>query len=379
MYIAAVRLPTSSAAPPSASNTSKGSKISRPPAIWSKACSTTSTARRSAARMASACSSRAKPLPHFNEVDECAGLDGSSPIGCGANSAFAPENTLHDLRWGAEFGGRIRLGVPHQRRGAAGAFHRRLERREQRAAAADVFPPRRRHAQRHAAGHIVWSGCASVSYEPTPKSEASSRPTSRVAGAEQSPMDLRHVGWKVVKLPDQETERRWRETTPQWPIMHAVFKGVTRDQMMARHKSNHIQVVYAPQRKAGPPRRAHQGRRPGRARAGSPSAAAMSDGSRRSAEPRQLLRRSRHGNPLQPLAPRLGCASHDRSRHAPRPTRPLWAVRRHVCAGDADDRAERADGGICQGAAGCGFSAGARRGCSRNTPAGRRRSISPNA
>ena len=28
--------------------------------------------------------------------------------------------------------------------------------------------------------------------------------------------------------------------------MHAVLKGVTRDQMMARHKANHIQVAYAP-------------------------------------------------------------------------------------------------------------------------------------
>ena len=28
--------------------------------------------------------------------------------------------------------------------------------------------------------------------------------------------------------------------------MHAVLHGVTRDQMMARHKSNHIQVAYAP-------------------------------------------------------------------------------------------------------------------------------------
>jgi hypothetical protein len=51
---------------------------------------------------------------------------------------------------------------------------------------------------------------------------------------------------EVVKLPAKETERRWRETTPQWPIMHAVLQGITRDQMMARHKSNHIQVVYAP-------------------------------------------------------------------------------------------------------------------------------------
>jgi hypothetical protein len=47
------------------------------------------------------------------------------------------------------------------------------------------------------------------------------------------------------ELPQEETERRWQETTPQWPIMHAVTYGVSRDQMMARHKSNHIQVAYA--------------------------------------------------------------------------------------------------------------------------------------
>jgi len=54
---------------------------------------------------------------------------------------------------------------------------------------------------------------------------------------------------EVVRLPEAETERRWRETTRQWPIMHAVIKGVSRDQMMARHKSNHIQVAYAPNEK----------------------------------------------------------------------------------------------------------------------------------
>jgi len=35
-------------------------------------------------------------------------------------------------------------------------------------------------------------------------------------------------------------------TTPQWPIMHAVTYGVSRDQLMSRHKSNHINVAYAP-------------------------------------------------------------------------------------------------------------------------------------
>jgi hypothetical protein len=50
----------------------------------------------------------------------------------------------------------------------------------------------------------------------------------------------------VVELPAEETERRWQATTPQWPIMHAVLYGVTRDQLMGKHKANHIQVAYAP-------------------------------------------------------------------------------------------------------------------------------------
>jgi hypothetical protein len=50
----------------------------------------------------------------------------------------------------------------------------------------------------------------------------------------------------VVQLPQDETDRRWQMTTPQWPIMHAVLHGVSRDQLMARHKSNHINVAYAP-------------------------------------------------------------------------------------------------------------------------------------
>jgi len=56
-------------------------------------------------------------------------------------------------------------------------------------------------------------------------------------------MDIGRAG--VVKLPESETERRLRATTYQWPIMHAVTYGVSRDQFMARHKANHISVVYA--------------------------------------------------------------------------------------------------------------------------------------
>jgi hypothetical protein len=50
----------------------------------------------------------------------------------------------------------------------------------------------------------------------------------------------------VVSLPQEETQRRWDSTTSQWPIMHTVLHGVNRDQMMARHKANHVNVAYAP-------------------------------------------------------------------------------------------------------------------------------------
>ena len=50
----------------------------------------------------------------------------------------------------------------------------------------------------------------------------------------------------VVSLPAAETERRWRETTTQWPIVHAILHGVTQNQMMARHRANHVNIAYAP-------------------------------------------------------------------------------------------------------------------------------------
>ena len=49
----------------------------------------------------------------------------------------------------------------------------------------------------------------------------------------------------VVALPPEEMQFRWKSTTPQWPIMSATLHGVSRDQLMVRHKANHIQVVYA--------------------------------------------------------------------------------------------------------------------------------------
>jgi L-fucose isomerase-like protein len=48
----------------------------------------------------------------------------------------------------------------------------------------------------------------------------------------------------VVSLPAEETERRWRQTTYQWPIIHAVLHDVSQVQFMARHRANHINIAY---------------------------------------------------------------------------------------------------------------------------------------
>jgi hypothetical protein len=167
-------------------------------------------------------------LPHFNEVDECAGLDGLVTYRLWRELGFAPENTLHDLRWGAEFGGDyvwvllISGAAPpaHFIGGWKGASSERQPPMYFRLGGGTlkgVSKP----------GHIVWSRVF-------------------ISGGKLH-ADLGVA--EVVKLPEAETARRWRETTPQWPIMHAVFQGISRDQMMARHKSNHIQVVYAPNEK----------------------------------------------------------------------------------------------------------------------------------
>jgi hypothetical protein len=53
----------------------------------------------------------------------------------------------------------------------------------------------------------------------------------------------------AMELPEEETRRRLAATTHQGPIMHAVLHGVTRDQFMARHQANHLDVAYAPTRR----------------------------------------------------------------------------------------------------------------------------------
>jgi hypothetical protein len=171
-------------------------------------------------------------VPHFNEVDECAGLDGLVTYRLWRELGFAPENTLHDIRWGQHYKGDgvndyvwvflISGAVPpaHLIGGYRGATSERQPSMYFRLGGGSIKGISK-------PGHIVWS---------------------RVFVMDgKLHCDLGVA--EVAKLPDKETQRRWRETTPQWPIMHGVLDGITRDQMMARHKANHIQVVYAPNAK----------------------------------------------------------------------------------------------------------------------------------
>jgi hypothetical protein len=168
-------------------------------------------------------------LPHFNEVDEGAAVDALVTHRVWRAMGFDPATTLHDLRWGERYVGEdldafvwvfmISGAAPpsHFIGGYRGASSLRQP---------PMYFPLGGGTLRGVSkpGEIVWS---------------------RVFVMEGSlHADLGRA--TVVALPEEETQRRWRLTTPEWPILHAVLHGVSRDQMMARHKANHIQVAYAP-------------------------------------------------------------------------------------------------------------------------------------
>jgi hypothetical protein len=175
---------------------------------------------------------KGKPLVHFNEVDECAGLDGLLTQRVHEALGQPVENTLHDIRWGDWDQSRstdqwvwvfeISGGAPPAHftggwKAAEGFRQPPMYFRLGGSTLAGVSKP----------GEIVWSRIW----------------VDGSSGQEKLRMDIGRA--QAVALPDEETRRRLDATTPQWPIMHAVTYGISRDQMMARHKANHIQVAYA--------------------------------------------------------------------------------------------------------------------------------------
>ncbi len=170
-----------------------------------------------------------KPLPHFNEVDECAGLDALTTNRVWNAMQLDPATTLHDVRWGEHYtGGDIDEFVwVFQISGAVPASHiaggyakARSERQPPMyfrlggGTLNGVCKP----------GHVVWSRVF-------------------VEGGALH-VDLGRA--TAIELPAKETERRLKSVTPQWPIMHTLLHGITRDQFMARHRANHLNVAYAP-------------------------------------------------------------------------------------------------------------------------------------
>lgn len=172
-----------------------------------------------------------KALPHFNEVDECAGLDSLITYKLWDELGMVGDNTLHDLRWGEHFKGEgiddfiwvflISGAAPpsHFAGGYKGASSERQPIMYFRLGGGSLKGVSR-------PGHIVWSRVFVMN--------------------DQLHADL-GIG-EAVSLPEEENQRRWELTTPQWPIMHAKLEGVSQNQLMARHKANHIHVVYADSR-----------------------------------------------------------------------------------------------------------------------------------
>lgn len=169
-----------------------------------------------------------QPITHFNEVDECAGLDGLLTQRVWDAMGMSGDNTLHDLRWGdADASGttddyvwvfEISGSVPpsHLIGGWAGVTSERQPAMYFKLGGGTIKGISK-------PGEFVWS---------------------RIYVQDNAlHMDLGRG--EAIELPMEETQRRWDATTPQWPIMHAVTYGVSRDQMMAQQQSNHIQLVYA--------------------------------------------------------------------------------------------------------------------------------------
>jgi hypothetical protein len=163
------------------------------------------------------------PLPHFNEVDEGVAIDSLVTNRIWTAMGLDPATTLHDIRWGEDYEGRfvwvfeISGSVPASHNGG---YDKSWSMRQP----AMYFPLGGGTLSGVSRpGEIVWSRVFLMD------------------GALH--VDLGRA--TALELPEQETRRRLDATTPQWPIMHALLHGVTRDQFMARHKANHLNVAYA--------------------------------------------------------------------------------------------------------------------------------------
>ncbi|EHR63223.1 fucose isomerase [Saccharomonospora cyanea] len=166
-----------------------------------------------------------QPLPHFNEVDEGAAVDALVTNRVWTALGFDPATTLHDVRWGEEYDGEF-VWV-YEISGSVPPSH---------------FPNGYADAEGWRQGNVFFpAGGATINGVSKPGELVWSRVYIADGGLH---VDIGRAS--VVELPEEETRRRKEATNPEWPIAHVVLHGVTRDQFMARHKANHVQIAYAP-------------------------------------------------------------------------------------------------------------------------------------
>lgn len=161
--------------------------------------------------------------PHFNEVDEGAAVDALVTNRLWRAMGLDPATTLHDVRWGDEYQGEF-VWVFEISGSAPAAHYGGYDKAYSMRQPPMYFPLGGGTLSGVSRpGEIIWSRVFVMDGEVH--------------------ADLGRG--RAVQLPEEETRRRLDATTPQWPIMHAVLDGVSRDQFMARHKANHVQVAYA--------------------------------------------------------------------------------------------------------------------------------------
>ncbi len=168
-----------------------------------------------------------KPFIHFNEADECAGLDALLDNRTLAALNQPLETTLHDVRWGDIDQSQTVDGFVwiFQISGAAPPAHFRggWEGAQSWRQAPMYFPSGGGTLGGvYKPGEIVWSRTF----------------------VENGKLGMDIGRGTVVDLPQEEVDRRLNLCTPIWPIVNAQLHGVTRDQFMGRHRANHIQVCY---------------------------------------------------------------------------------------------------------------------------------------
>ncbi len=163
------------------------------------------------------------PIPCINEVDMGSAIPQVMMAKLLGALGLESETTLHDIRWGSEYNGtfywdlEISGAVPfaHLKGGIAGATGYRQP---------PMFFPYGGSTitGQGKAGRFIW---ARAHYEGT--------------------QVIMHIGTgTAVELPEAEFERRRKATNYEWPLLNAVLDGVTRDDLMAGHQSNHLSLAY---------------------------------------------------------------------------------------------------------------------------------------